>query len=186
MIERPYHTCTFAKWRAHLFILSLTMRTDSPMLISKPQWDTSNYIFIEPLLSNLSNRNSVINEIVCPCHNVQKTRICAPYDTGGSHKVALHVIKRVEVPEVSTNRHPWLDYPTELRMLRVTYSTEPQSIFPDSKVHGANMGPTWERQDPCWPHVGPMNFAIWVKLTKNYNSSHEQFECIIYELKGFL
>ena len=23
------------------------------------------------------------------------------------------------------------------------------------------MGPTWGRQDPCGPHVGPMNHAIW-------------------------
>ena len=33
--------------------------------------------------------------------------------------------------------------------------------YPDSKVHGANMGPIWGRQDPGGPHVGPMNFAIW-------------------------
>ena len=32
---------------------------------------------------------------------------------------------------------------------------------PDSKIHGANMGPTWGWQDPGGPHVGPMNFAIW-------------------------
>ena len=32
---------------------------------------------------------------------------------------------------------------------------------PDSKVHGANMGPIWARQDPGGPHVGPMNFVIW-------------------------
>ena len=32
---------------------------------------------------------------------------------------------------------------------------------PDSKVHGANMGPIWGRQDPGGPHVGPMNFVIW-------------------------
>ena len=32
--------------------------------------------------------------------------------------------------------------------------------IPDSKVHGANMGPIWGRQDPGGPHVGPMNFAI--------------------------
>ena len=32
---------------------------------------------------------------------------------------------------------------------------------PDNKVHGANMGPIWGRQDPGGPHVGPMNFAIW-------------------------
>ena len=24
------------------------------------------------------------------------------------------------------------------------------------------MGPIWGRQDPGGPHVGPMNFAIWV------------------------
>ena len=32
---------------------------------------------------------------------------------------------------------------------------------PDSKVHGAIMGPIWGRQDPGGPHVGPINFAIW-------------------------
>ena len=32
--------------------------------------------------------------------------------------------------------------------------------IPDSKVHGANMGSIWGRQDPGGPHVGPMNFAI--------------------------
>ena len=34
--------------------------------------------------------------------------------------------------------------------------------FPDSKVHGANMGPIWCRQDPGGPDIGPMTFAIWV------------------------
>ena len=33
---------------------------------------------------------------------------------------------------------------------------------PDSKIRGDNMGPIWGRQDPGGPHVGPMNFAIWV------------------------
>ena len=31
----------------------------------------------------------------------------------------------------------------------------------DTKVHGANMGPIWSRQDPGGPHVGTKNFAIW-------------------------
>ena len=35
-----------------------------------------------------------------------------------------------------------------------------QQIIPFSKVHGANMGPIWGRQDPGGPHVGPMNLAI--------------------------
>ena len=34
-------------------------------------------------------------------------------------------------------------------------------VIPDSKIHGANMGPIWVRQGPGGPHVGPMNFAIW-------------------------
>ena len=35
-------------------------------------------------------------------------------------------------------------------------------IYPDSKVHGANVGAIWGRQDPGGPHAGPMNFVIWV------------------------
>ena len=31
---------------------------------------------------------------------------------------------------------------------------------PDSKVHGANMGPTWVLSAPGGPHVGPMDLAI--------------------------
>ena len=42
--------------------------------------------------------------------------------------------------------------------LRTAY---PRS-YSDSKVHGANMGPIWGQQDPGGPHVGPVNFAIWV------------------------
>ena len=39
-------------------------------------------------------------------------------------------------------------------------------IIPDSKFHGASMGPVWGRQDPGGPHVGPMNIAIWDGLTQ--------------------
>ena len=31
---------------------------------------------------------------------------------------------------------------------------------PDSKVHGTNMGPNWDRQGPGGTHVGPMYLAI--------------------------
>ena len=37
-----------------------------------------------------------------------------------------------------------------------------QQMNLDTKVHGANMGAIWGRQDPGGPHVGPMNFVIWV------------------------
>ena len=45
------------------------------------------------------------------------------------------------------------------------YSSALVHTIPDSKVHGANMGPIWGRQDPGGPHVGPMTFAIWDGLT---------------------
>ena len=35
-------------------------------------------------------------------------------------------------------------------------------IYPNSKVHGANMEPTWVLPAPDGPHVGPMNLAIRV------------------------
>ena len=37
-------------------------------------------------------------------------------------------------------------------------------VFPDSKVHGANMGPTWALSAQDGPHVGPMHLAIGVIL----------------------
>ena len=40
----------------------------------------------------------------------------------------------------------------------VAYSRK--RFTPDSKVHGANMGPTWVLSAPDEPHVGPMNIAI--------------------------
>ena len=38
--------------------------------------------------------------------------------------------------------------------------------FPDNKVHGTNMGPTWALSAPDGPHVGPMNLAIrvWFRI----------------------
>ena len=42
------------------------------------------------------------------------------------------------------------------------------STIPDSKVYGANIGPTWGRQDPGGPQVGPMNFAIWDAISNRY------------------
>ena len=39
--------------------------------------------------------------------------------------------------------------------------THRQNINHDSKIHGANVGSTWGRQDPGGSHVGHMNHAIW-------------------------
>ena len=47
------------------------------------------------------------------------------------------------------------------------------NIFPDSKVPGANMGPTWVLSAPDVPHVSPMNLAIRVSM---YRESHHKDE----------
>ena len=55
-----------------------------------------------------------------------------------------------------------------------------------SKVHGANMGPIWGRQDPGGHHVGPMNFAIWVVLlvwTASWTSSWDTYDLRPYETR---
>ena len=54
------------------------------------------------------------------------------------------------------------------------------SRSPDSKVHGANMGPIWGRQDPGGPNVDPMKFAIWVTLT--WVSLEASMPVIVYHM----
>ena len=38
-------------------------------------------------------------------------------------------------------------------------------MHPDSKIHGANKGPTWVLSPRDGPHVGPMNIAIRAVIT---------------------
>ena len=40
---------------------------------------------------------------------------------------------------------------------------------PNSKVHGANMGPTWVLSAPGGLHVGPINLAIWMRTGYEYS-----------------
>ena len=52
---------------------------------------------------------------------------------------------------------------------------------PESKVHGANMGPIWGRQDPGGPHVGPVNFAICSCMVTMQRLPHKDERCRIYD-----
>ena len=45
---------------------------------------------------------------------------------------------------------------------------------PDSKVHGADMGSTWGRQDPVGPHVGPMDLVIWEHALRTGSTNDHQ------------
>ena len=57
--------------------------------------------------------------------------------------------------------------PRSMSFISIITTTMQYQATPDSKVYGANMGPTWDRQDPCGPHVGPMSFAIWDSMCEN-------------------
>ena len=48
--------------------------------------------------------------------------------------------------------------------------------IPDSKVHGADMGPSWVLSAPDGPHVGPMSLAIRDCVV---SARQEQMVCII-------
>ena len=43
---------------------------------------------------------------------------------------------------------------------------------PDSKVHGANMGPIWGPTGPRWAHVGLRKFVIWGHLVRCHFMYH--------------
>ena len=45
-------------------------------------------------------------------------------------------------------------------------------MHPESKIHGANMGPTWGRQDPGGPHVGHMKFVI--RMAPDYSDKNRE------------
>ena len=58
--------------------------------------------------------------------------------------------------------------------------TAAYSNSPDSKFHGANMGPTWVPSSPGGPHVGPMNLAIWEKWEANIQTDGLAKGCGIF------
>ena len=50
-----------------------------------------------------------------------------------------------------------------LYMIIICRNRFSEKTYPDSKVHGTNMGPTWVLSAPDRPHVGPINLAIRVQ-----------------------
>ena len=68
---------------------------------------------------------------------------------------------------------------THRHQMRHRHQVNPIEQLLDNKAHGANMGPTWGRQDPGGRHVGHVNLAIWesffVSLRLSVNSSVREF-----------
>ena len=46
------------------------------------------------------------------------------------------------------------------------------------KVYGADIRPTRGRQNPCGPHVGPVNFALWVPMSSSITDLLKIQQCI--------
>ena len=69
-----------------------------------------------------------------------------------------------------------------MKPLYIVYDT----LFhvPDSKVHGAYMGPTRGRKDLGGPHVGPIILAIWGALCREAMAQLTifdwKFSCKVY------
>ena len=71
---------------------------------------------------------------------------------------------RTTISNISMKKH-WFSFKSmQFKLSFVTCNVQDYGcliMHLHSKVHGANMGPTWGRQDPGGPHVDPMNLAIW-------------------------
>ena len=65
------------------------------------------------------------------------------------------------------------------RLFSCNVSAEYYDVIPDSKVRGANMGPTWVLSAPDGPHVGPMSLAIWDINTGKALNLHQHYDDVI-------
>ena len=123
----------------------------------------SNHIKNWRLIPKCNQEKSIIMVSSWPCR-VSTTHL----------KIRYAYTKSTGIP--SSNQLKWLEKWSEYQLINpgnnhegclpnevnlVKYVSECR-LFPDNKVHGANMGPIWGRQDPGRPHVVPMNFVIWV------------------------
>ena len=77
----------------------------------------------------------------------------------------LLITRTCDVVNIYNNKQLLNDLTLEI--VSCSYRRKWKQTIPDSKIHGAYMGPNWGQQDPSGPHVGPMSLAIWGDLTEN-------------------
>ena len=86
------------------------------------------------------------------------------FSTTAQAKLISHKMDRLFIlHHKSSHTSHYRKHDTALILYQLPYFRS----LPDSKIHGANMGPSWGRQDPGGPHVGPMKLAIWAVLLMN-------------------
>ena len=124
--------------------------------------------FLQPSVINQGHKREVFS-FQCS-HSVWYERHC--FHIAGKRygkESSLYFVLYEENPLVTSERcTPAVQFPvmTLFSSLLVQHHiTVLFQRFPDSKVHGANMGPTWVLSAPAdGPHVGPMNLAIRVDM----------------------
>ena len=79
-------------------------------------------------------------------------------DENSEKGIPLYYNNRMHQPNINLK----VDHHAGCKWFLYGHTHHEECHFPDSKVHGANMGPTWVLSSPGGPHVGPMNLAIWV------------------------
>ena len=109
------------------------------------------------LVQDYSTRFTILN----PELNEQITIAITLHFMTKSISYELELYLNVHKSVTLTTGHYEIRYISCLRWVQRNIIALIIVVFPDSKVHGASMGPIWDRQDPGGPHVGPMNFAIW-------------------------
>ena len=112
-----------------------------------------------------------------------KNTLQSPTPTGASPTMACNIKGHgcdIADPRVSSEIHRISDFSKWIH--------HPQAgVFPNSKVHGVNMGPIWGRQDSGGPHVGPMNFAIWVVVLQSiFHKIYTASCCVLLWFCGIL
>ena len=74
--------------------------------------------------------------------------------------VSYHLLgQRLGAIKVWPHIGSWFKTLTSLKQCNIIHHGHP-----DSKVQGANIGPTWVLSAPGGSHVGPMNLAVWAVL----------------------
>ena len=180
-MNRPFslHFSSFVEWKWEQPNNKLT----SKICVNIPKWCiTHTTIIIKQGKSIPWSRHQIV-ELLQDSRNSSALAILDLCEETTSHRwIPLTKVSDAELwcfpwsaPDQTverTNETPLISDATAL-VIGVTVMTMCQFYYPDSKVHGANMGPTWALSAPVGPNVGPMNLAIRVMMprgTDPYNN----------------
>ena len=129
---------------------------------------------------------SVLNVSACPIvrtiHNslfasikISSTIICKSVNRTNAYTISLTALPTSVSSKCYEGQH-------QAMSTMVGQSEEVGHATPDSKVHGANMGPIWVQQEAGGLHVGPMKVANWDQALTSF--SH--MKCVIINWLGGL